>query len=122
MSILENGTFEAFRGPGQGTGNDPVQVAGNLLLPDSTDTKNPIKIPFDANVIGCEWVFKTKVSPDDTIASRPAWSSIDINRSRVCIIPRSMHPYRKCQPFECYDLVSQRLLGLLIIWICLLLF
>ena len=52
MSLLENGTFEAFRGP---------------FLPGSKDTKNPIKIPFDANLIGCKWVFKTKVNPDNTI-------------------------------------------------------
>ena len=65
MSLLENGTFEAFRCPGTSTGKDPVHI--NPLLPNSKDTENPIKIPFDANLIGCKWVFKTEVNPDDTI-------------------------------------------------------
>ena len=46
VSLLDIGTFEAFRS------KDPAQ--NNPLLPDSKDTENPIKIPFDANLIGCK--------------------------------------------------------------------
>ena len=38
----------------------------NPLLPDSKDS-DPIKIPFDVNLIGCKWVFKAKTNPDNTI-------------------------------------------------------
>jgi hypothetical protein len=55
MSLLENGTFEAFKGDGD-----------NPLYPDAdgVNQKVPISIPFSAKPIGCKWVFKTKINPD----------------------------------------------------------
>ena len=57
-SLLENGTFEAFSS----------HSADNPLLPESKShdlaCKNPIKIPYDSNLIGCKWVYKTKINPD----------------------------------------------------------
>ena len=47
MSLLENGAFEAPK-------NKDISSQDNPLLPDpeSENTKCPIKIPFDANLIG----------------------------------------------------------------------
>ena len=45
MSLLENGTFEAFK-------NKDIPSQDNSLLPDSKDIQCPIKIPSDANLIG----------------------------------------------------------------------
>jgi hypothetical protein len=62
MSLLENGTFEAFNKDDITDNHDP-----NPLLPDTgsiVDQTRPISIPFVSTPIGCKWVFKTKVNPD----------------------------------------------------------
>jgi len=75
-SLLENGTFQAFKTTDAYRGTfqafkttDAESTTISMQLPEANDIYStgqqiPITVPFGLKPIGCKWVFKSKRNPD----------------------------------------------------------